>query len=251
MIKNSQNQIGSAHIVIIVILVLAIIGALGFVVYRNFISKDTQSNNVPVSKNNDQREALPVTKEFRSQRHNITFKYPSSWTVVENIQVDSPPDWYGSDVKIKNEKNEIVAMLSTGGQFGGTCDDSMPLIPTSTIIKDNLELKGVVPVNFGYTIVETGKENFGVAFGLGEDKILTGNESVRCPGISINYRYIFNSENTSIGGMTFGLWYGESPSADNPNTYRKFKSFSEAQSFSQSDEFKKIESTIKSLNIGS
>ena len=43
MIKNSQNQIGSAHIVIIVILVLAIIAALGYVVWNNYlVPKDNQ-----------------------------------------------------------------------------------------------------------------------------------------------------------------------------------------------------------------
>ena len=43
MIKNSQRQVGSAHIVIIIIFILTIIATLGYVVWNNYLApKDSQ-----------------------------------------------------------------------------------------------------------------------------------------------------------------------------------------------------------------
>lgn len=40
MIKTSQNQTGSAHVLIVVILVVALLGALGFIFWQNLINKE-------------------------------------------------------------------------------------------------------------------------------------------------------------------------------------------------------------------
>jgi type II secretory pathway pseudopilin PulG len=45
MIKNSSKQTGSAHVVIIVILVIALLGTLGFVFWQNFINKDSATQD--------------------------------------------------------------------------------------------------------------------------------------------------------------------------------------------------------------
>jgi len=45
MIKNSQKQTGSAHVVIIIILILALLGTLGFIFWQNYINKDLANQN--------------------------------------------------------------------------------------------------------------------------------------------------------------------------------------------------------------
>lgn len=45
MIKNSQKQTGSTHVVIIVLLVIALISTLGIVFYQNFINKDSSTKD--------------------------------------------------------------------------------------------------------------------------------------------------------------------------------------------------------------
>jgi type II secretory pathway pseudopilin PulG len=42
MIKNSLGQKGSAHVIIIVILVVALVSALGYIFWQNYTSKNTQ-----------------------------------------------------------------------------------------------------------------------------------------------------------------------------------------------------------------
>lgn len=49
MIKNSQRQNGSAHIVIIIVLVVALIGALGYIFWQNFISKGSNTEHTTVT----------------------------------------------------------------------------------------------------------------------------------------------------------------------------------------------------------
>jgi len=43
--KNTR-QSGSAHIIIIIFLVLALVAALGWIFWQNFVSKDEESKNI-------------------------------------------------------------------------------------------------------------------------------------------------------------------------------------------------------------
>jgi len=254
MIKNSLRQRGSAHVAIIVILVVAVIGLLGFVFWQNF-TKDGQLNTVPVQ-DTSQQEIVSMTKEFKSQDHDITFSYPANWSVVEHVEADHTSQWYVSYVEVLNAQGKVVSSLSTGGEVGGLCAEDSPLVPISTITKDPVELKGVGSTNFGYTIVETAVNNYGIAFGLLENDephdndLLLGDDLVRCPGMSVNYRYYVKSNDAALGGMIVGLWYAEDRQEGDPKTHQIFKSSDEAKAYVESDEFKQIEKMIKSLSIG-
>jgi len=249
MIKNPQTQQGSAHVVIIVILVVALIGALGFVFWQNFIKKDevTQSTQ---SQTSTQQDVSPATKEFKSQEHNITFSYPGDWSVVESVDSGNTSEWYASRVSILNTQGKDVSYFSTGGQIGGLCGEDAPKVPIVTITKDPLELKGIGHTNFGYTIVETATDNYGIAFGLVKDNLALGNDLVQCPTMSVNYRYYITSETKALGGMMFGLWYAEAQQEGDPSAHQIFASLDEAKAYAQSDEFKQIKKMIESLKIG-
>jgi hypothetical protein len=58
MIHTSRKQTGSAHIVIIIILVVALLGALGFVLYQNLSNKDSANK---VSTETTQSEGGPYS----------------------------------------------------------------------------------------------------------------------------------------------------------------------------------------------
>ena len=254
MIKNSLRQSGNAHVIIIIILVVAVVGLLGFVFWQNFI-KNGQSDTALVQ-DTSQQETVSTTKEFKSQDHDITFSYPADWSVVERVETDNTPQWYVSYVDVLNAQGKVVSSLSTGGQIGGLCAEDSALVPISTIMKDPLELKGVGSTSFGYTIVETSTNNYGIAFGLVENDephdndLQLGDDSVRCPGMSVNYRYYIKSNNAALGGMTVGLWYAEAQREGDTKTHQIFKSSDEAKAYAESDEFKHVKKMIKSLSIG-
>jgi hypothetical protein len=44
MIKNSHTQTGSAHVIIIATLIIALMGALGFIFWQNYTTKSVQTN---------------------------------------------------------------------------------------------------------------------------------------------------------------------------------------------------------------
>jgi Tfp pilus assembly major pilin PilA len=243
-----KKQQGNALIAtLIVVLVVGILGIVGYLFYQNVMTKNGDSNT-PIT--STQQENTLTTQEFRSSDHDITFSYPENWSVVEEVQEGNTADWYASSVKVLNAEGKMVAGLSTGGQIGGLCGEDAPDVSISTIIKDSLDLKGIGHTNFGYTIVATNSNNYGVAFGLLKDDLPYGDSAVKCPGMSVNYRYYITSDTKSLGGMTFGLGYAEAQQDGDPNAHRLFESSEEAKAYSQSDEFKQVKTMIESLSIG-
>ena len=67
MIKHSSKQAGSAHIVIISVIILAILGALGFVFWNNFMKK----------------EAVPTKTASKEASHSKVFNIPELGISIE------------------------------------------------------------------------------------------------------------------------------------------------------------------------
>lgn len=116
---GTKYQRGSAHVVIIVLLVMALLGALGFVFYQNFIAKkpEPQPRQVQVE------EDTTKTTQVAFQNSIYEFDHPEDWEVVtdrphpSNVHatVTSP----SGDTEIKLSVYEF-----TGG--GGYCDPNLP-----------------------------------------------------------------------------------------------------------------------------
>lgn len=116
-----KNESGSAHAIVIVALVLALIGALGWIFYQNFVmdGKNEESVTSPVS---DVTKNSAKTKECLSIEK-LCFDYPSDWSV----EITTRPQGEGvpmSDlVTIKNPVGQAVLSLDTGvSGVGGACD---------------------------------------------------------------------------------------------------------------------------------
>jgi len=85
MIKNSSKQAGAIHVIIIGVVVVALIGALGFVFWQNFIRKDNakkqestaQTQAKPAEDNSIKPEQL--TQTYTIPKENLSFNYPKTW----------------------------------------------------------------------------------------------------------------------------------------------------------------------------
>lgn len=93
MINKTFLQKGSAHVVIIIILVIALLGVLGFVFWQNFIDTKPVANNSENSKTDTDSQSTDAYKDWKtytSTRDGYSIKYPSDWLVVSETSDDGP-----------------------------------------------------------------------------------------------------------------------------------------------------------------
>jgi hypothetical protein len=100
--KSRQNQSGSAHVVIIVILILALLGTLGFVFWQNFIQK---KDTAPTTTTTSAPSTAPATATTTAPKTTATSLAISSYSV--EVPYDSTTDTY------------TLAPATTGGFAGG------------------------------------------------------------------------------------------------------------------------------------
>ncbi|MDB5167187.1 MAG: hypothetical protein JWN26_332 [Candidatus Saccharibacteria bacterium] len=248
--KSRRLQIGSVHLVIVIVLIAVVLGLLGFAFWNNFIKKtDTTSKVTPVSSSTKAAPNDITTKKFISQKYGISFAYPSNWIVSERVNTAENTDkFYSDNITVSDDQNNIVATLGTGGQVGGECDPSAPMQAISTLIDDPLSIPGInTTAHFGYTIVTKTDGTFGIGYGLNNGKLTKGDSSVQCPSMSVNYAYLVSVEGSPLVDITFGSWYAET--AVDQIGLTSFATLKEAQSYADSPKFLQIEATIKSLTI--
>ncbi len=91
MIKPSLNEKGSAHIVIIVILVVVLIGVLGFIFWQNFINKEA-ANVAETSTGDNETEVDKYAgwNTYTSERDGYGIKYPEDWIAISETDNDGP-----------------------------------------------------------------------------------------------------------------------------------------------------------------
>ncbi|QQG50916.1 MAG: hypothetical protein HZB75_00185 [Candidatus Saccharibacteria bacterium] len=95
MVKSSSRQIGSVHFIIIIILVVTLLGVLGFVFWQNFINKkdtvNTETNKtIDTAQNEDKSKSDMLT--YRNDSIGIEFNYPKNWIKIEcdNTNIENP-----------------------------------------------------------------------------------------------------------------------------------------------------------------
>ncbi len=244
----SEKSHGSAHAIIIICLVVALIGALGVLFYQNFIEKKDASNTVATSSSSAGSQSPSGTtvslKEFTSNKNLIQFFYPTSWSVKETIFTDQA-DWYSSAIVIKDTEGKLVAELGTGGQFGGACDQDSPYANATTLENESASVKGVQDAHYGATIIANEDGTYEVYYGLNNGELMVGTQKVQCPEMAVGYKYIVKANNSAIGSVTFGSW-----NADSSEKLGTFSSYDAAKAYLSSDEMKQVKVMIASLTIG-
>lgn len=130
--NKNESQSGSAHLALVIILIIALVGALGFIFYQNFVvSKTSKPTPAVVDKKTDESIkteaasdiALTEVASDQSASTNLALKYPKSWKMThesvsleKNTIVSEIYNIFSPDSKIDIE----FIVSNVGG--GGTCD---------------------------------------------------------------------------------------------------------------------------------
>ena len=87
-----NKQSGSAHVVVVTILVLALLGALGFIFWQNFLSKKEDSLK-PAAMTSEEEPKKVETKVATSIYSNdaFSFEYPAEGWIAKETRYDSDP----------------------------------------------------------------------------------------------------------------------------------------------------------------
>lgn len=114
MINKTLSQKGSAHAVIIVILVAALLGALGFIFWQNFMNKDTSDTNNTTKVENKQEN----TNENAEKSDQLTL---NDWAIRFTISSSLT----STEVKYQAQGTDTYVFTTTRIQaLGGECAKS-------------------------------------------------------------------------------------------------------------------------------
>jgi len=116
MIKHFSKQTGSTHVIIIVILVVALLGTLGFVFWQNIINKKSaemssdskQATNQPAEKVKDTDKGYLVLKDW-----NIKFKLLANSNAITYYKKQAEPNDKGVEEYYEFSTKRVEAI---GGQ---------------------------------------------------------------------------------------------------------------------------------------
>lgn len=117
--KRLKGQNGNASVVVIIILVVALLGALGVVFYQNFIT-GSGSSQPPQTAVAPAKSITTTQLAFNNTIYELD--YPKSWHKTQTATAQ--PDGQ-NEVKLTNPAGSIEVRLTISqGGFGGACDVS-------------------------------------------------------------------------------------------------------------------------------
>ncbi len=135
---NRFKQVGSAHAVIIVVLVLALLGALGFVFYQNFIAKKPTETAVQ-EQGADKATAQPTVR-LKFQESTYLVNYPLEWTLDGVVNTEQ-----GSSLIATNKDATVsvyVTIVGTDLKYDCQVGDSTRKVRYYEVSKKSVELNG-------------------------------------------------------------------------------------------------------------
>ena len=103
--QKNQLQSGSAHLIVVLLLVVALLGALGFIAYQNFFQKKTSEQSTSVVNKADDEESAVEDNSTSITELGVTGVYEGA---------------YGFKYTIDNTRSEKTAILSSD-DFAGAC----------------------------------------------------------------------------------------------------------------------------------
>ena len=246
-VNKQKNQSGFAHLMIItVVITIALVGALGYIFYENFINKNTTTNKDSTSQKQTKSTNTPVVakkieyKTYTTDKNNISFQYPSTWSVVESRSGDN--SFYERSVAINNDSGLPIAEFDVGMQLGGTCEtgtqyNTLESVATKYISNTYTDsgTRANGPVTLSYTIMKNTDGTYGVHYGLSDYYTKLGTGTV----CSNTFYYNFEPNIDGVNGMAFG---------NSVTGTRSFSSLDAANQYLKSDEYGQIKKMILTLN---
>jgi len=141
-VKSQKPQSGSALVIGIIIIVILILGTLGFVYWQNFLNKPQISNSTTASTgqpsnhqvdSGQSSDSLTETAQDQTLSTQLAVKYPKTWTSVHTSVVDDTT----SDIPISTDKYvitstdgavEVTFSVAQISGIGGSCGDESSVI---------------------------------------------------------------------------------------------------------------------------
>lgn len=121
--NKQKSQLGSAHVVITIILVIALLSTLGFIYWQNFIQEKTVINkttNTPTTNSTNSSSSTEMLSIGKNLNEQFVLSYPKTWT-VKNNNPDSTTSFGDSTIEniriYSPSKNVYVEYIS---QFDGS-----------------------------------------------------------------------------------------------------------------------------------
>lgn len=234
-----KTQSGSAHIVIIIVLVIALLGTLGFVFWQNFLNKKDSVATSDTSTVTKEEVSSDGLKTFTNEKYKLSFKYPSDWSVEVKSDEGGDLPYYSLDINDTNGEKVAYFSAASGG-VGGTCDPDQA-IDISVLNTKKLDIVTDEPTHLTYMISPTdvGSAEYIGRLGLTPYYTAVGTKQV-CP----NTVYMI-ANIKSLGGTPF---YNLLFSNGSGFSGKTFSSKQEATDYVNTDEYKKLYAMIISLD---
>jgi len=156
--KNLSKQNGSTHIIVIVILVIALLGVLGFVFWQNFTKKDPvtttseqkKTTSQPVETVKDPNEGYLVLQDwkikFKLATESDKITYYALPTNDAGIKKGFDAQYYEFSTK------EVEALGESCAEPGGEVSGTVIRLANLSRSKDKIATQGVILVNDGQPV---------------------------------------------------------------------------------------------------
>jgi hypothetical protein len=255
-VNKQKSQSGFAPIIIIVvILTVALIGSLGYIFWHNFIENKGNSSVVNKTSNSDSNsssssnangktglESTVQYKTYTMDKYNLSFKYPSTWSLGEVVIPDSNYPYVNRSMNVKNENSEVMATLMFGvSGIGGTCDSAGPVY--TNLDSDASSVKAEKTVTTDFLVVsqsaDNGSDMYRAYYGLTDNYTKKGDIN-----ICLFYNLFSSGISNDNSKGTYSISFGNGVTAGNG---KEFASLDDANKYIASDEYKEIKKMLLSL----
>lgn len=211
--SKKQSQSGSIHLVIFMVLIIALIGALGFIYYQNFMQPEkNDTTNLTTTDTKDAVVLLDKSITENVTGDNLTLDYPNNWILTSQTSLN--PDQGISNEKIfitSPDTNIKITFWSGVSGIGGFCD------PETNGTLSSVKTYSM-PNYSGRTLYETVTSD--LVFGAG---VLTNNDAIQVGSSACEKGLgFFNSSNRSTNqlGIVFKNNLPPADSIDSINSAR-------------------------------
>lgn len=169
--NKQKHQSGSVHLVVVIVLIVALVGALGFIFWRNFIqdkviNKENNETTASIPKTDAPAAVKDVTAEWLTYEGTLfggySIKYPSEdWSVQETPQTNHLTI-YNMARKASSDVDYWVGVSIYIGDTANFSTDFGPNLTDSTIAgfsakKGGLPETNQSPTNTDYLILYEGQ----------------------------------------------------------------------------------------------